>query len=191
MRRRKIMEVPGKKTPSSKPYKTKRGRPCWQQTLQWLASPLCPKEFSFDILHMTCDTWNGTCDTWHGKCDTLHMVRGGKPSLKTSAPWLLRARTEGVLKIFPQRITKLINKWMNHKGVCRTAQAILSLLKKIFFSSPTLTSVTGLVPSNLVCPPCLLINPPLLPTPTKSILQVDWHIKCQVNLIRSNYSDLI
>ena len=45
-----------------------------------------------------------------------------------SAPYLLRFGSEGVLKIFPQRITQLINLLMNDEGVCRTAPATPGLL---------------------------------------------------------------
>ena len=68
---------------------TKRGKPCWLQTLHVLAPPLCPpppkKNYTWhlthdtwhatpDTLHMTHDTWHMTHDTWHMTLDTWHMT---------------------------------------------------------------------------------------------------------------------
>ena len=53
---------------------------------------------------------------------------GGDPSLKISAPYLSRFGTEGVLKIFSQRMSDLIKRSMSNGGVCRTAPATPGLL---------------------------------------------------------------
>ena len=47
--------------PSNTPYKIRRGRPRWWQTLHRLATTLCPEKEK--KLCMTCDTWHVTCDT--------------------------------------------------------------------------------------------------------------------------------
>ena len=57
----------------------------------------------------------------------ISQVGGGKPPLKISAPLLLRFPSEGLLKIFSQMITLLINQLMNDEGVGRTAPAKLGL----------------------------------------------------------------
>ena len=59
---------------------------------------------------------------------------GGDHSLKSSAPQLLWFGTEGVMKIFSQRMTyrtnETINESINDEGVCRTATATPGLLNK-------------------------------------------------------------
>ena len=47
----------------------------------------------------------GACDTW--------QVGEGEPSLKISAPWLLRFGSEGVLEIGRKRVTHLISHSVN------------------------------------------------------------------------------
>ena len=59
-------------------------------------------------------------------CDTS-QVGGGEPSLKMSAPKLLRFVNESVLKIFLQRVTEY-SQLINYKGVCRIAPATPGLL---------------------------------------------------------------
>ena len=59
--------------------------------------------------HMTCDRWHVTRDRWHM---THYRWGGGKPFLKISAFLLLRFGIEGVLKIFSQRKTQSMNKWI-------------------------------------------------------------------------------
>ena len=66
------------------------------------------KQFKKISSFFTCETWHVKCDTWHVTCDTW-QVRGGEPSLKSSAPWLLRFESEGVLQIFPQRMNDSAN----------------------------------------------------------------------------------
>ena len=48
---------------------------------------------------------------------------GGEHSLKISAPPLLLFGIDSVLNIPNEKITQLINEWMNGKGVYRTAPA--------------------------------------------------------------------
>ena len=66
-------------------------------------------------------------DTSHVTCDTL-QVEGGEPSFKISYPYFLRFGSEGVLKIFPQRMTDSLTDSGNDKGVCRTAPPTPGLL---------------------------------------------------------------
>ena len=71
--------------------------------------------------------WQVTGDTWHMPYDTW-QVGQGEHTLKIPAPYLLQFRSEGLLKIFSQRISDWINKEINHKGVCRTAPATPAML---------------------------------------------------------------
>ena len=80
--------------------------------------------------HVTCDMWHMTCDMWHVTHD-MWQVGGGEPSLKISAPQLLRFPSEGLLKIISQRMTNGVNELMNDKGVFRTAPATPGLLNTI------------------------------------------------------------
>ena len=60
-------------------------------------------------------------------CDTGH-IGDGEHCVKISGPKLKRFGSYDVLKIFPQRMTHLINQLMNYGGVCRTAPATQGLL---------------------------------------------------------------
>ena len=53
---------------------------------------------------------------------------GGEHSLKIAGPLLLWIGSEGVLKLFSQRMTQCLNELMSDKGVCRTAPATEGLL---------------------------------------------------------------
>ena len=57
------------------------------------------------------------------------MVGGGH-SLKISAPQLLWFGIDSTLNIFPQTMTQLLNQFINHRGVWRTAPATPGLLNK-------------------------------------------------------------
>ena len=62
------------------PNETRRGRPCWSQTLHRLAPPLCPKkerEKICDTWHLTPETWYVTPDTWQLTRETWHVTCGG------------------------------------------------------------------------------------------------------------------
>ena len=48
---------------------------------------------------------------------------GGETSLKLSAPLPLQFGSEGILKIFSQKITLINNWWVNDWSVCKTAPA--------------------------------------------------------------------
>ena len=56
-----------------------------------------------------------------------HLV-GGEHSLKISAPQILRFGIDSFLNILNERITQLINEWINYEGVYRTAPATPGLL---------------------------------------------------------------
>ena len=72
---------------------------------------------------MTGDTLHVTCDTGHMTHDTRHMT-GVEHCVKISGPLLSWFGIYGVLKIWREKITELIN----YKDVCRTALATHSLL---------------------------------------------------------------
>ena len=83
--------------PKSRFTKNNRwGRPCWRQTLQQLASPLCQQQ---KIL---------THDMWH-------VTHG-------------RFGSEGVLKIYSQRIPEWLNPLVRNPSVCKRAPATPGLL---------------------------------------------------------------
>ena len=84
-------------------YVFKLDTPCLNQTLHWLASPLCPNPSKNNknkkCGHVTCHNWQVTRDMWHMKVDMCHVTRNlwhvtpdtlqvgwGEPSLKISAP---------------------------------------------------------------------------------------------------------
>ena len=53
-------------------YKSRRGRPHWNQTLHKLAPPICLEKYisiffylSFGMWHVTYNMWHLTCDMWH------------------------------------------------------------------------------------------------------------------------------
>ena len=78
-----------------------------------------------DTGHVTPDTWHVTPNAWHVTPDTW-KVGGGEPSLKCSAPLLLRFGNEGLMEIFK---IKIPTKWMNYyKAVYRIAPATTGLL---------------------------------------------------------------
>ena len=54
--------------------------------------------------------------------------RGGEPSLKISAPQLLRCGSEGVLKIWRKWMTQLMNELISDKSASRIAPATSGLL---------------------------------------------------------------
>ena len=89
--------------------------PEWMPRLfakQPLASPGSAKKKK--KLHVARDTW---------------QVGRAEHSLKFSASQLLRSGNQGILKIFPQRMSELLNGLVCDKGVCRTAPATPGLLK--------------------------------------------------------------
>ena len=59
-------------TVHTEPSKTRRGRPCWYQTLHWLAPPIHPPQTKIVPSYM----WHVTCNTWHMTHDTWHMTGG-------------------------------------------------------------------------------------------------------------------
>ena len=92
---------------------------------------------------MTCDMGYMTCDTYY----VAHERWGGEPS----ATELLRFGSEGVLKIFPHRITQLFNQLMSDRGVFRIAPATQGLLK-IWGKTSTLKLCPTSEPTNkFVC----------------------------------------
>ena len=78
--------------------------------------------------HVTCDMFPATPYTWH--------VGESEPSLRISAPYLLRFGNEGfkLVKLVKDIFTKdqSVTLLMNHKGVCRTALATLGMLKIVY-----------------------------------------------------------
>ena len=75
-------------------------------------------QLNCDTRHVTCDmyTWHMTCDRW-GKVNLLSKCKFPN---SYSIEW----------KSFEESFTKdeSLNDWLNHKGVCRTAQATPGLL---------------------------------------------------------------
>ena len=82
---------------------------------------------------MTHDTSHETQDTWGG----------GEHSLNISATYLLRFGRASDLKMFPQRITVLMNYLFSKKGVCRTAPATLGVLQITYICLFLLFLFTG------------------------------------------------
>ena len=95
------------------------------------------KKLFFDIWQVTGDMWQVTRDMWHVTHDTWHMTcdmfRGVNILSKFQLPssyrlWFMiiwRSGGKGWL-------TELLNYWMNHEAVYRTAPATPGLLKTLY-----------------------------------------------------------
>ena len=79
--------------------------------------------------HLTRDTRHVTPDMWHMICDMWHIVEG-ENSLKILAPQFLQFGIDSVLKILNKRMNEWIDKWINDKGIYRTAPATPGLSKR-------------------------------------------------------------
>ena len=75
------------------------------------------------VLHICIQSQTVSYDIWHVICDTWRVVNVlSKFHVPSSY-----GGSEGVLKIWRKRM----NKWINHKGVCKTTPATLALINML------------------------------------------------------------